>query len=83
VFLDEAFLLEQRLEHALDGVGGAERLLETRPPSTRRDDRELARTNRVETAAVEDERNSGPEERLADEEAAASADLDDEAVRGR
>jgi hypothetical protein len=83
VFLHEAFLLEQRLEHALHGVGGAERLLEAGPPSTRRDDRELARTNRVETAAVEDERNSGSEERLADEEAAASADLDDEAVKGR
>jgi hypothetical protein len=81
VFLDEAFLLEQRLEHALDGVGGPKRLLEARTPATRCDDRELARTNRVETAPVEDERNTGPEERLADDEAAAPADLDDKAVR--
>jgi hypothetical protein len=83
VLLDKAFLLEQRLEHALDGVSGAQRLLEPCPPRPRRNDRQLPGPNRVETAAVEDEWNPRREEGLADDEAAAAADLDDEAIRQR
>jgi hypothetical protein len=81
VLLDEPLLLEQSIQHAVDGVGGAERLLEPCPPTPRRHDSKLSRPNLGNAALVEDERHPGHEERLTDHEAAAPADLDDDAIR--
>ena len=81
VLLDEALLLEQRVEHAPNRICRPERLLEPRPAALRRDDGELAGTDVREPAAVEDQRDAGREERLADNQPAATADLDDDALR--
>jgi hypothetical protein len=80
VLLDQRLLLEQRVEHALDRVRRPERLLQPRPAALWRDDGELAGTNVSEPTAVEDQRNAGSEERLADNQPAAAADLDDDSV---
>jgi hypothetical protein len=79
--LGQAFVLEQRVEDSLDRVRGAERLLEPCAALARRDDGQLARPDVGEPAAIKDERNARRKERLADDEAAAPADLDDQAVR--
>ncbi len=79
VLLDEALLLEQRVEDAVDRVGGTELLLQPRAPALRRDDDgQVSRTKLGDPALVEDERDPGREVRLADDEAAPPADLDDD-----
>jgi hypothetical protein len=78
-----AFLLQQRLEHVLDPVGGPERLLDPRAAALRRDDRELADSETPEAALVQRDRDAGCEERFADEEASPPSDLDDDAIRQR
>ena len=81
--LDEAFLLEQRLEHRIDRVRGPERLLEPRPALPGSDHGELAGTDVGEAATVEHEWDARREERLADDESATPPDLDDDALRQR
>ena len=81
VLLDETLLLEEGVEDAVDRVRRPQRLLEPCTPALRRDDGELARPDLGEAALVENERDAGREERLADDQPPSSSDLDDDAVR--
>ncbi len=62
-------------------VGAAEDALDLRAAAPARDDRELAPLGASQRLAVEDERNAGREVGLADDELAASRDLDDDPGR--
>jgi len=73
-----ALLHQQALQHGLDRVRSAEDPLEPRPaPSVRGDDREVAGTRFVAPFLVEQDRRTGREVGLADDELPASRDLDD------
>ena len=73
-------LLEQRLEDVREPVCRPERLLEPGAPSPRGDDGKVAGPDVAEPALVQRERHAGREVRLADEEAPAPSNLDDESV---
>ena len=81
VLLDEALLLEEGVEDAVDRVRRAQGLLEPCAPALWRDDGQLSRTDVGEPALVQHERDAGREERLADDQPPPSSDLDDDAVR--
>src|SRR5829696_760535 len=81
VLLDQPLLLEQRIENGVDGIRGAERLLQPRSATAGRDDGELAWTDLRDALLVEDERDAGSEEGLADDETAAPTYLDDQPIR--
>ena len=70
---------EQGLEDVADPVGRAERALEPRAPPTRVHDGEVARAEVAEPLRLEHDRDARREVRLADDELAAPADLDDDA----
>jgi hypothetical protein len=69
---------EQALEHGLDVAGLAENLLQPRSSPSRADDREVAGAGVAEALAVENQRDTRNEERLADDELAALRNLDDD-----
>src|SRR5262245_66240129 len=71
---------EQPFEDDLDVLRRAEISLDPRPPFAAACDDEIAGTNLGPVPAVERERNTWDEVRLADEELAARSDLDDRAV---
>jgi hypothetical protein len=66
---------QQRLEHVLDPLRGAKHALDTRPATPAGDDGEIARARVARALAVDDDRNSGREVRLADNELAAPGKL--------
>ena len=79
--LDPCPLLdEERLEDVLDPAGASEAAFDLRAPATGPDDCEVARADVAEPLVVEDERDARGEVRVADDELAAPADLDDEDV---
>jgi hypothetical protein len=75
-----ALLLQQRLEDVVEPVGRAERFLEPRASAPDGDDGELPGADLSEPALVQRQRRAGREVRLADEEAPAPSNLDDESV---
>jgi hypothetical protein len=79
--LPVAPLDEQRLEHVLDVVSPAEVLLDVRAAAAGAHDGEVAAFEVAGALLVEHDRNARGEVRLADEQLAAAADLDDDAVR--
>jgi hypothetical protein len=66
---------QHRLEHVLDPLRGAEDALDTRPSTPARDDREIAWPRVARALAVDNDRNSRREVRLADSELAAPGKL--------
>ena len=68
---------EKAFEHGLDPVGRSEHSLDLRAAAARPDDGEVARTRVAKPLPVDDERDAGSEERLADDEPPSPADLDD------
>ena len=72
---------EQRFEHVLDVVGATEVLLDVRAAATGADDGEIAALEVAGSLQVERDRHAGREVRLADQQLAAAADLDDDAGR--
>ena len=77
----QAALHEQPLERRVDRLRGSEHALDARSPPARPDDDEVARVGLAESLPIEDERNARREERFADDELAASRDLDDDEPR--
>src|SRR5207244_7237269 len=75
--LAQAALGEQALEHRLDVVRAPEDPLELGAATSRPDDREVALARLAEALAVEEQRRSGLEVRLAHDELAAASQLDD------
>ena len=71
-------LVEQPLEHGVDVIRGSEDALDAGPAAARADDGEIAGPGVAETVAVDDERHSRLEVRLADDELPAFAQLDDD-----
>jgi len=67
---------EERLEHVLDPIGGTERPLDTCAAARTSRDDEIAGSG-VEPFAIEHQRRARSEERLADDELASAAHLDD------
>jgi hypothetical protein len=61
-------VVEKAVEHALDPEGGSERAYDARSAAAARDDDEIALGGVPRRLAVEDDRRSGIEERLADEQ---------------
>src|SRR5262249_59118187 len=74
---------QETLEHALDPIGLTDHPLEPCPATTGTDESEVARPRAAEPLAVDDDRHTWLEERLPDDELAASPDLDDHAISGR
>jgi hypothetical protein len=72
---------EEAFEDGLDVGRAAENGLELRAPAAGPDDGEVARAGVAEPLPVEDERRPRDEERVADDELAAAADLDDGPIR--
>jgi hypothetical protein len=71
---------EETFEHGEDVLRLPQHALEAGAAAVGHgDDREIARTGLADALAVEDERDAGDEERLADDELAALRDLDDDA----
>ncbi|MGE5435241.1 MAG: hypothetical protein ACM3S3_10700 [Candidatus Doudnabacteria bacterium] len=66
---------QQRLEHVLDPLRGADHALDARPSTPAGDDREIARPRFTRALAVDDDRNSRREVRLTDSELAAPGKL--------
>ena len=81
--LSRAALDEQRLEDVLDSVRGPERLLDVCSALPRPHERQVARLEVAEPFRLEDERHARREVRLADDELAAPADLDDDRLGDR
>jgi len=75
-----ALLDEERFEDVVDPAGASEAPLDLGPPPARPHDGEVAGAGVAEALVVEHERHAGGEVRLADDELAAPADLDDEKV---
>ena len=73
-----ASLAQEALEHRLDAVGGAEDALHTGAAAPRARDDEVARAGVAESVTVDDDRHAGLEVRLADDQLAALAQLDDD-----
>jgi hypothetical protein len=73
-------LHEQALQRRVDRAGGPEDALDARPAASGTNDGEVAGPRVAESLPVDDERDSGREERLADGEPAARAELDDDAI---
>src|SRR5262249_15966376 len=69
---------EDALEDGLDVVRATEDAVEPRMPAIRIDDGEIAGPRVPESLAVDDERDAGREERLADDELAALRELDND-----
>ena len=80
--LAEALLDEQRLEHVLDPVRGPHYPLDASPPAAFRDGDEIAGLGALQPLAVDGDRRPGREVRLADEQLAAPAELDDQTLAG-
>ena len=59
---------QEPLEHGFDPIGRPEHALHLRPSSAAGDDREVAALGAVQRLAVEDDRRTGEEVRLADDE---------------
>jgi hypothetical protein len=76
-------VLEQRLQHVLDPLGRPQRLLEARAAPAGGDDGQVSRADVAESPLVQRDRDSGREERLADDESPAPSDLDDDAFGRR
>ena len=74
-----AVLDEQRLEHVLDPPRRPEPALDPRAAAAGADDREVAGLEVADPLRLEHDRHAGREVRLADDELAAAADLDDDA----
>jgi hypothetical protein len=68
-------LHQQRLEHVLDPLRGADYALDTRPSTPAGNDREIARPRLARALSVDDDRNSRREVRLADSQLAAPSKL--------
>jgi hypothetical protein len=69
-------LHEQPLQHGLDRVRGPEHALDPRPAATPADDGEVTRPRLAAAALLEQQRDTGREVRLADEQLAPPRDLD-------
>jgi hypothetical protein len=61
-------VVEKAVEHALDPAGRSERAYDARSPTASCDDYEIPLGSVARRLAVEDDRRSGIEERLADEQ---------------
>jgi hypothetical protein len=76
--LSRAGVYQQRLEHVLDPLRGAENSLHAGAPSPAGDHREIARTRVTCAFAVDSDRHPRREVRLADQQLAAAGKLDDD-----
>ena len=71
-------LVEQPLEHGVDVIRGSEDALDASASAARADDSEIAGPSVAETVAIDDDRYSRGEVRVADDELPARAQLDDD-----
>jgi hypothetical protein len=71
---------EQALEHSLDRLRGPEHTVEPSAAAGGPNDGKIARTRSAEALSIEDDRQPGLEERLADDELSPLGDLYDETI---